>query len=72
MANLVNNLGGPSGFGENTLTSGSPGSDYLSLTTIFPGGLNYFGKTFKGIYIGHDVTPSFPPAGIRAGPFCCA
>ena len=19
-----------------------------------------------------DVTPSFPPAGIRAGPFCCA
>lgn len=58
MANLVNNLGGPSGFGENTLTSGSPGSDYLSLTTIFPGGLNYFGKTFKGIYIGQNGSVS--------------
>ena len=23
-------------------------------------------------YLSFDVTPSFPPAGIRAGPRCCA
>ena len=29
-------------------------------------------SAFAAIWTLIDVTPSFPPAGIRAGPFCCA
>jgi len=29
-------------------------------------------KKNRKIAIPHDVTPNFPPAGIRAEPFCCA
>ena len=51
MASLVNNLGGPAGFGENALPTSQTYPDYIDITSVFPNGLNYFGKIFKGIEI---------------------
>ncbi|WP_298194211.1 calcium-binding protein [Novosphingobium sp.] len=54
MANLVNNLGGPSGFGENALASGEDNSGYIDLTSTIPGGLSYFGKPVTGMIVWAD------------------
>ena len=51
MANLVNNLGGTAGFGENMLAPETYFSDPIDLTNAFPDGLNFFGKIYTAMTI---------------------
>jgi hypothetical protein len=59
MASINTGLGGPQGVGENSfhgssLTAGNidDGSIYVDVTSVFgPGGFEFFGDTFTGIYI---------------------
>ncbi|NTU41739.1 MAG: VPLPA-CTERM sorting domain-containing protein [Nitrospirales bacterium] len=62
-APLVNGLGGPAGFGENSLAANDDGSTgFLDLSALFPGGLNFFGTTYTGLYLNNNgnVTFKFP------------
>ncbi len=48
---LVNGLGGSSGFGENSVTRGDDGYySQVSLSSIFPSGLTWFGQTYSSIW----------------------
>src|SRR5262249_20933031 len=75
MANLVNNLGGPDGFGTQLLPVTDDGSSSaIDITGVFPGGLNLFGTVYRQIYINNNgnVTftsslSSYTPSAIGAG-----
>lgn len=63
MGNLVNGLGGEVGFGENYLDRNDDGSNSyyepVDLTSIFPGGLNFFGQTWTGVYVNNNGNITF-------------
>ncbi|WP_052700892.1 Hint domain-containing protein [Loktanella sp. S4079] len=66
MATMVSGLGGPAGYGENqflttTLTAGNldDGSILVDITSVFGGGINYFGTTYFGIYINSNGLITF-------------
>jgi len=60
---LVNNLGGPNGFGENFLAANDDGSTgFIDVTSIFTGGMNLFGQTYNGFYINNNGNITFESA----------
>ena len=74
-ADMVNGLGGVAGFGEGMLPPGDDVSNVLvDITSVFPGGLNYYGRTYTSLWVNTNgvVTfdapnPQFTPANITAG-----
>ena len=51
-SNLVNNLGGVAGFGENSLPANDDEStQWIDIRAVFPNGLNFFGTVWNGFYI---------------------
>jgi hypothetical protein len=72
---LVDDLGGIAGFGENHLGRTDDGSSgYIDLRQIFPLGLNFYGRSYDGLYLNNNgsVTfgstfSSFTPTGISGG-----
>ncbi|MBI4184382.1 MAG: tandem-95 repeat protein, partial [Proteobacteria bacterium] len=57
---LVNGLGGSSGFGESAVSRNDDGnSGLIDVSSIFSGGLNFFGSTFTGLYINTNGNVTF-------------
>ncbi|MDX2366870.1 MAG: nidogen-like domain-containing protein [Colwellia sp.] len=57
---ITNGLGGTEGFGENTLAANDDGSTGLiDLSSIFSGGLNYFGTTYTSLYLNNNGNVTF-------------
>ncbi|RXK12288.1 hypothetical protein CP965_11015 [Halarcobacter mediterraneus] len=60
MANLINNLGGTFGFGENYLSRNDDSySSYIDLSSIFENGINFFGETYTGLYVNNNGNVTF-------------
>jgi len=59
MANLINGLGGTTGFGETMLDLTEDGSFGVDLSAAFPHGLSLFGKVYSGLYINANGTLTF-------------
>jgi hypothetical protein len=60
MANLLDGLGGPAGFGENTLYGNDDSSTGLiDLSSIFPGGIQIGSLTYYNFYINNNGNISF-------------
>ena len=60
MANLINGLGGTAGFGENTLPpTDDSSSGLVDLTSIFPQGLSFFGRSYNSLYINPNGSLTF-------------
>ena len=60
MADLITGLGGPIGFGENVLPTSDDGSSaFISLASIFPTGLEFFGRVYTGIYVNNNGSVTF-------------
>ncbi|MFO1084979.1 MAG: Calx-beta domain-containing protein [Reyranellaceae bacterium] len=60
---LVNGLGGASGFGEGAMPrlDDSP-SLFIDLSAVIPGGLNFFGVTYSGLYLNYNGSVTFGTA----------
>ncbi len=57
---LVNGLGGAAGFGENFFFRNDDGStDLIDISSIFPGGMNFFGTNYNGFYINNNGNITF-------------
>ncbi len=57
---LINGLGGAPGFGENALVRSDDGSStFIDLTPVLPGGLNFFGQLFTGLWVNNNGSVSF-------------
>lgn len=57
---LLNGLGGSAGFGENSLARNDDGSTgFINVTSVFAGGLNFFGTTYNGFYINNNGNITF-------------
>ena len=57
---LINGLGGPAGFGENTLFRNDDDSSALiNLSSIFPGGIQIGSQTFYDFYVNNNGNISF-------------
>lgn len=57
---VVNGLGGPAGFGENSLNRNDDGSSsYIDLSSAFSTGLNFFGTTYTGLYLNNNGSVTF-------------
>src|SRR5262249_49450785 len=66
---LINSLGGSAGFGENVLAVGDDNSSgAIDITSIFPGGLKFFGRTFNSLYINNNGTITFDGPDGTTGP----
>ena len=67
-ATLVNNLGGPRGYGTNCIPPNDDGSDPLlgqpglSLTPAFPTGLHFYSGTYTAGWINNNGSLSFKSA----------
>ena len=60
MADLVNGLGGPSGFGTDYLAPTDDGSTGpIDITSVFPGGFALFGQNYDDIYINNNGNVTF-------------
>lgn len=60
---LLNGLGGASGFGENALPrADDTPSLFIDLTAVIPGGLNFFGVTYAGLYLNYNGSVTFGTA----------
>jgi len=61
---LINGLGGPRGFGENTLDANDDGSSVaIDITSVFgPQGLNFFGTFYTSIFINNNGNITFQNA----------
>jgi hypothetical protein len=74
MTTLLNGLGGPAGFGENGLPRTNDGSStFIDLSSVLPGGLNFFGSLFTGLWVNNNgsvtfagTASSFTPTSITA------
>jgi hypothetical protein len=72
---LINGLGGAAGFGEGQLPRGDDNSNIqVDITSVFPGGLNYFGTVYTRIWVNTNgvvtfdaANPTFTPSNITAG-----
>ncbi len=59
-SNLVNNLGGVAGFGENSLPANDDEStQWIDIRAVFPNGLNFFGTVWNGFYINNNGNITF-------------
>ncbi len=60
---LVNGLGGAAGFGESSMPrlDDSP-SLFIDLTAVMPGGLNFFGTTYTGLFLNYNGSVTFGTA----------
>ena len=57
---ITNGLGGTAGFGENTLSANDDNSSpQIDLTSIFAGGLNFFGITYNSLYVNNNGNVTF-------------
>ena len=57
---ITNDLGGSAGFGEGTLSANDDGSTaFLDLSSIFSGGLNFFGTSYTGLYLNNNGNVTF-------------
>ncbi len=57
---LINGLGGPAGFGEQILNRNDDGSTgFIDVTSIFSGGMTFFGNTYTGFYINNNGNITF-------------
>jgi len=57
---IINTLGGEKGFGENYLQAGDDNStSFIDLKSIFPSGINFYGKYYTGLYINNNGYVSF-------------
>ena len=57
---LTNDLGGAEGFGENVLAANDDDSTgFLDLTTVFSGGLDFFGINYTGLYTNNNGNLTF-------------
>lgn len=56
---LINDLGGTTGFGENTLSANDDGSIFIDLSSVFSSGLNFFGNTYNGLYLNNNGNVTF-------------
>jgi len=72
---LINGMGGTAGFGENTLVRQDDApSVQVDITSVFPGGLNYFGTVYNQVWINNNgnitfdaASPTYIPSNITAG-----
>ena len=73
---LVNGLGGTSGFGENSLVHNDDGSSGpINITSVFGSdGLNFFGHTYTSLFVNNNgnitfgyANPAYSPLQIDAG-----
>jgi hypothetical protein len=57
---LTTGLGGTAGFGENTLSANDDSSTtFLDLTSVFSGGLDFFGTNYTGLYLNNNGNVTF-------------
>ena len=57
---LTNGLGGSVGFGENSLAANDDDStDFLDLSSVFAGGLDFFGTNYTGLYLNNNGNVTF-------------
>jgi RHS repeat-associated protein len=60
MPDLVNGLGGPDGFGTDSLGANDDGStSAIDITAAFPNGFQLFGSTYETIYINNNGNITF-------------
>lgn len=60
MAVLVNNLGGPVGFGENYVERNDDDyTDAIDITSVFQNGLNFFGTVWDQIFVNNNGNVTF-------------
>ncbi|MCC0177370.1 hypothetical protein I4641_10320 [Waterburya agarophytonicola K14] len=58
--NLINGLGGESGFGEDFIERNDDGSSsFINITSIFEDGINFFGDIYQGFYINNNGNITF-------------
>lgn len=62
MASLIDNLGGPYGFGYDNLGRTDDDSLWLDISSVFPNGLNFFGTRWDHLYINNNGSISFGDA----------
>jgi cysteine-rich repeat protein len=59
-ADLIDDFGGPDGFGEDTLEPSDDGSSgAISVTEAFPSGLNFFGSIHRTLFINNNGNITF-------------
>lgn len=59
-ASLISGLGGEAGFGENTLSRNDDRStSEIDITSIFEGGLNFFGREFTSLWVNNNGSVTF-------------
>ncbi|HEX9648683.1 MAG TPA: nidogen-like domain-containing protein, partial [Alphaproteobacteria bacterium] len=57
---LVDGLGGPAGFGENTFPANDDDSVFVDVTAVFgAGGMNFFGTNFTGFWLNNNGNITF-------------
>ena len=57
---LTNGLGGSVGFGENSLAANDDASTaFLDLSSVFTGGLDFFGTNYTGLYLNNNGNVTF-------------
>ena len=74
MTDMVTGLGGASDFGENFLEANDDEStDLIDVSSVFSGGLNFFGQIYSGLYVNNngsvtfgDSLSAYTPFGISA------
>ena len=67
---LTNGLGGAAGFGENALAANDDGSTaFLDLSTVFSGGLDFFGTNYTGLYLNNNGNVTFNSSQSTFTPF---
>jgi hypothetical protein len=60
---LINGLGGSAGYGENSLAANDDGSTgLLNISSVFTGGLNFFGTNYSGFYLNNNGNITFSSA----------
>ena len=69
MATMNSGLGGPAGYGENVFSSTSKttgnnddGSVYVDTSSVFGGGIDFFGTTYTGLYVNSNGNITFGAA----------
>ena len=69
MATMISGLGGFSGYGENSIKASGvdtgdldDGSKFVDITSVFSGGINFFGTTYSGLYINTNGILTFESA----------
>ncbi len=56
---LVTGLGGPAGFGEGQLLRNDDSFQAVSLTSVFPSGIRFFGTTYTDVFVNNNGNLTF-------------